>query len=142
MPRFAIKPGRAIVGAAGVTLYRVLAVKHGARTFVVVDGCMSDSLRPALYGRRYHIERAGVPVAVGTEPMTAVGRHRAAGDVLVRDARLPANIRPGDLLAVTGTGAYHHAMAASPPVVAVQYGHAWPLIRRETIEDVLRRDVR
>lgn len=147
VPRLTIEPGRAIIGAAGVTLYRVLAVKHGARTFVVVDGGMSDNPRPALYGSRYHIERAGAPAAAGTEPMTVVGRHCEAGDVLVPDARLPADLRPGDLLTVPCTGAYHHAMASNynhltrPPVVAVRGGQAWPLIRRETAQDMLRRDV-
>jgi diaminopimelate decarboxylase len=146
-PRLTIEPGRAIIGGAGVTLYRVLAVKHGARTFVVVDGGMSDNPRPALYGSRYHIERAGAPAAAGTEAMTVVGRHCEAGDVLVPDARLPADLRPGDLLTVPCTGAYHHAMASNynhltrPPVIAVHGGRAWPLIRRETADDMLRRDV-
>ena len=147
VPRLTIEPGRAIIGAAGVTLYRVLAVKHGARTFVVVDGGMSDNPRPALYGSRYHIERAGAHTAAGTEPMTVVGRHCEAGDVLVPEARLPADLRPGDLLTVPCTGAYHHAMASNynhltrPPVIAVHRGQAWPLIRRETEGDMLRRDV-
>jgi diaminopimelate decarboxylase len=79
--------------------------------------------------------------------MTVVGRHCEAGDILVPDAWLPGDIRPGDLLAVPGTGAYHHAMASNynhltrPPVIAVRDGRAWPLIRRETDEDLLRRDV-
>jgi diaminopimelate decarboxylase len=147
VPRLTIEPGRAIVGGAGITLYRVLTVKHGARTFVVVDGGMSDNPRPALYGSQYHIERAGAPTAGGTEPMTVVGRHCEAGDVLVSGAHLPTGIRPGDLLAMPCTGAYHHAMASNynhltrPPVIAVRAGQAWPLIRRETQEDMLRRDV-
>ncbi len=147
MPRLTVEPGRAIVGSAGVTLYRVLTVKHGARTYVVVDGGMSDNPRPALYGSRYTIERVGARCAAGTEPMTVVGRHCEAGDVLVPDARLPADIRPGDLLTMPCTGAYHHAMASNynhftrPPVIAVREGRAWPLIRRETDEDLLRRDV-
>ena len=147
VPRLTVEPGRAIAGPAGVTLYRVLTVKHGARTFVVVDGGMSDNPRPMLYGSRYHIERAGTRIAAETEPMTVVGRHCEAGDVLVPDARLPADIRPGDLLTVPCTGAYHHAMASNynhlgrPPVIAVREGRAWPLIRRETDEDMLRRDV-
>jgi diaminopimelate decarboxylase len=79
--------------------------------------------------------------------MTVVGRHCEAGDVLVPDARLPADIRPGDLLAVPCTGAYHHAMASNynhvtrPPVIAVRKGRARPVVRRETDEDLLRRDV-
>jgi diaminopimelate decarboxylase len=147
VPRLTIEPGRAIAGPAGVTLYRVLTVKRGPRTFVVVDGGMSDNPRPALYGSRYHVERAGTPAPAATEPVTVVGRHCEAGDVIVPDARLPADIRPGDLLAVPCTGAYHHAMAsnynhlARPPVIAVRDGRARPLIRRETDEDMLRRDV-
>jgi diaminopimelate decarboxylase len=147
MPRLTIEPGRAIVGPAGVTLYRVLAVKHDARTYVVVDGGMSDNPRPALYGSHYSIELAGTRADARTEPVIVVGRHCEAGDVLVPDARLPADIRVGDLLAVPCTGAYHHSMASNynqltrPPVVAVRGGRAWPLILRETTEDLRRRDV-
>jgi diaminopimelate decarboxylase len=147
VPRLTVEPGRAIVASAGVTLYRVLTVKHGARTFVVVDGGMSDNPRPALYGSRYHIERVGRGAAGDRRLMAVVGRHCEAGDILVPDAWLPGDIRPGDLLAVPGTGAYHHAMASNynhltrPPVIAVRDGRAWPLIRRETDEDLLRRDV-
>ncbi len=147
MPRLTIEPGRAIVGPAGLTLYRVLAVKRGIHTYVVVDGGMSDNPRPALYGSRYTITRVGAPAPTDTEPMIVVGRYCEAGDVLVRDARLPRDIRPGDLLAVPCTGAYHHAMAGNyhqivrPPVIAVRGGRAWPLVRRETPEDLLRRDV-
>ncbi len=147
VPRLTVEPGRAIVGPAGVTLYRVVTVKRGTRTFVVVDGGMSDNPRPALYGSRYHVERAGSHAAAGTERVTVAGRHCEAGDVLVPDVPLPADIRPGDLLAVPCTGAYHHAMAsnynhlARPPVIAVRDGRARPVIRRETGEDMLRRDV-
>ena len=147
VPRLTVEPGRAIVGSGGVTVYRVLTVKRGARTFVVVDGGMSDNPRPALYGSRYHVERVGSPAAEHTEPMIVVGRHCEAGDVLIPDARLPRDVGPGDLLAVPGTGAYHHAMASNynhftrPPVIAVRDGRARPLIRRETDEDMLRRDV-
>jgi diaminopimelate decarboxylase len=154
-PRLTVEPGRAIVASAGVTLYRVLAVKRGARTFVVVDGGMSDNPRPALYGSRYHVARvggagaspAGRAGAGDPESMIVVGRHCEAGDVLVPGARLPGDVGPGDLLAVPATGAYHHAMAsnynhfARPPVIAVRDGQARPLIRRETGEDMLRRDV-
>jgi diaminopimelate decarboxylase len=147
MPRLTVEPGRAIVASAGVTLYRVLTVKHGVRPLAVVDGGMSDNPRPALYGSRYHIDRVGRGSADGRELMTVVGRHCEAGDILVPDAWLPGDTRPGDLLAVPGTGAYHHAMASNynhltrPPVIAVRDGRAWPLIRRETDEDLLRRDV-
>jgi diaminopimelate decarboxylase len=147
VPRLTVEPGRAIVASAGVTLYRVLTVKRGARTFVVVDGGMSDNPRPALYGSRYHVQRVGSPPADHTEPVIVVGRHCEAGDVLIPDARLPRDVGPGDLLAVPATGAYHHAMASNynhftrPPVIAVRDGRARPLIRRETDEDMLRRDV-
>jgi diaminopimelate decarboxylase len=147
VPRLTLEPGRAIVGQAGLTLYRVLTVKRGPAAIVVVDGGMSDSERPATRGGGRHVERVGPPTTAPAEAMTVVGRHCQTGDVLVPDALLPADIRAGDLLAVPCTGAYHHAMASNynlltrPPVIAVRDGRAWPLIRRETDEDVLRRDV-
>ncbi|GAA4487864.1 diaminopimelate decarboxylase [Actinoallomurus oryzae] len=146
-PSLTVEPGRAIVASAGVTLYRVVAVKHGARTFVVVDGGMSDNPRPALYGSRYSVARIGPGSGAGEAPATVVGRHCEAGDVIAADVPLPADVRPGDLLAVPCTGAYHHSMAsnynqvARPPVVAVRGGRARPLVRRETLEDLIRRDV-
>jgi diaminopimelate decarboxylase len=145
VPTMIVEPGRAIVAAAGVTLYRVLAVKHGVRTFVVVDGGMSDNPRPALYGSRYSVARVGP--GGPSRHMTVVGRHCEAGDVIAADVPLPSDLRPGDLLAVPCTGAYHHAMASNynqvprPPVVAVHGGRARPLVRRETFEDLIRRDV-
>jgi diaminopimelate decarboxylase len=146
-PELIVEPGRAIVAAAGVTLYRVLAVKHGVRTFVVVDGGMSDNPRPALYGSRYAVARVGDREGMPDQPMTVVGRHCEAGDVIATDVPLPGDVRPGDLLVVPCTGAYHHSMASNynmitrPPVVAVRAGRAWPLVRRETEEDLIRRDV-
>jgi diaminopimelate decarboxylase len=148
VPRLVIEPGRAIIGRAMVTLYRVLAVKHvaGVRTFVAVDGGISDNPRPALYGAQYSARLVGRSVA-GTHPVTVVGRHCEAGDVLARDVLLPADTRPGDLLAVPGTGAYNHSMASNynlvgrPPVIAVRDGAARVLVRRETETDLLRRDV-
>jgi diaminopimelate decarboxylase len=147
VPRLTVEPGRAIVGAAGVTLYRVLGVKHGTRTYVVVDGGMSDNPRPALYGSRYAVARAGGQEGMPDQPMTVVGRHCEAGDVVAADVPLPGDVRPGDLLVVPCTGAYHHSMASNynlitrPPVIAVRAGRAWPLVRRETEEDLIRRDV-
>ena len=146
-PELTVEPGRAIVAAAGVTLYRVLAVKHGVRTFVVVDGGMSDNPRPALYGSRYTVARAGHPTGVKDAPVTVVGRHCEAGDVIAADVPLPGDVRPSDLLVVPCTGAYHHAMASNynlvgrPPVIAARGGRAWPLVCRETVEDLFRRDV-
>ncbi|GHH33864.1 diaminopimelate decarboxylase [Lentzea cavernae] len=145
-PRLLIEPGRSIVANAGVTLYRVCAVKHGlTRTFVAVDGGMSDNPRPALYGAKYAVRlvgRGGRP-----KPVTVVGRHCEAGDVLAEDVPLPHDVHAGDLLAVPATGAYHHALASNynqvcrPPVVAVKDGVARPIVRRETEEDLLRRYV-
>jgi len=146
-PELTVEPGRAIVAAAGVTVYRVLAVKHGARTFVVVDGGMSDNPRPALYGSRYTVARVGRRTGAEEALVTVAGRYCEAGDVIAADVPLPGDVRPGDLLAVPCTGAYHHSMAsnynqvARSPVVAVRGGRAWPLVRRETAEDLIRRDV-
>ena len=148
VPRLVIEPGRAIVNRAMVTLYRVLAVKHapGGRIFVAVDGGMSDNPRPELYGARYSVH-AVRPSQTPTELVTVVGRHCEAGDVLAADVPLPADVRPGDLVAVPGTGAYNHSMASNynligrPPVIAVLDGAARPLIRRETSNDLLARDI-
>ena len=147
-PRITVEPGRAIISRATVTLYRVVSVKHvaGLRTFVAVDGGMSDNPRPALYGARYSVRavsRSADPVQLAT----VVGRHCEAGDVLAADVALPAGTRPGDLLAVACTGAYHHSMASNynmvtrPPVVAVRDGAARLLVRRETAADMRQRDV-
>jgi diaminopimelate decarboxylase len=113
---------------------------------VAVDGGMSDNPRPALYGARYSVRavsRAADPVQL----TTVVGRHCEAGDVLAADVALPTGTRPGDLLAVACTGAYHYSMASSynmvgrPPVVAVRDGAARLLVRRETAADMRQRDV-
>jgi diaminopimelate decarboxylase len=148
VPHLVIEPGRAIVNQAMVTLYRVLGVKHGAagRALVAVDGGMSDNRWPELYGASYsvHPVRASRARPVLT---TVVGRHCQAGDVLAADVPLPADLRPGDLVAVAGTGAFNHAVASNydmvgrPPVIAVRDGTARPLIRRETSEDLLARDI-
>ncbi|MER6463109.1 diaminopimelate decarboxylase [Streptomyces sp. NPDC001288] len=148
VPRLIIEPGRAVVGPAGIAVYRVLAVKKtGEHTFVAVDGGMSDNPRPALYGVRYAPRLVGRASSAPTAPVTVVGRHCEAGDVLAADAGLPADVRPGDLLAVPVAGAYHLSMASGynlvgrPPVTAVRAGHARLLVRRESLEDIRRRDV-
>ncbi|WP_374228665.1 diaminopimelate decarboxylase [Streptomyces sp. ET3-23] len=148
VPRLTVEPGRWIAGPAGVALYRVLAVKTtGTRTFVAVDGGMSDNPRPALYGVRYTVRLVGRTSPVPARTMTVVGRHCEAGDVLAEDVPLPGDIRPGDVLAVPASGAYHVSMASSynlvgrPPVVAVTDGRARLLVRRETLEDLRGRDV-
>ncbi|HEY4465172.1 MAG TPA: diaminopimelate decarboxylase [Streptosporangiaceae bacterium] len=149
VPRITVEPGRAIVARAGVTLYRVIAVKRrpAGRVFVAVDGGVSDNPRPALYGASYTFRVAGRPAGHPGPPATIVGRHCEAGDVLARDVPLPADVRPGDLLVAACTGAYHHSMASSynlvgrPPVIAVIDGRARVLVRRETDADLRRRDV-
>ncbi|MBA6435169.1 diaminopimelate decarboxylase [Streptomyces sp. GMR22] len=148
VPRLIVEPGRAVVGPAGVALYRVLAVKRtGHRTFVAVDGGMSDNPRPALYGVRYAPRLVGRATTAPPTTTTVAGRHCEAGDVLAGEAELPGDIRPGDLLAVPVAGAYHLSMASGynlvgrPPVVAVADGRARLLIRRESLDDIRGRDV-
>ncbi|MEU7889418.1 diaminopimelate decarboxylase [Microbispora bryophytorum] len=147
-PRLTVEPGRAVAGPAGVTLYRVIAVKKGLRrTYVAVDGGMSDNPRPAMYGSRYEMRMIGRPTHEGERDFTVVGHHCESGDTLAEAAALPADIRPGDVLAVAATGAYNHSMASTynmngrPPVVAVSRGKARLVVRREGLDDLLRRDV-
>ncbi|WP_405527417.1 diaminopimelate decarboxylase [Streptomyces avidinii] len=148
VPRLAVEPGRAVVGPAGVALYRVLAVKHtGKNVFVAVDGGMSDNPRPALYGVRYAPRLVGRHSTAGPRTATVVGRHCEAGDILASDVQLPGDIHPGDLLAVPVAGAYQLSMASGynlvgrPAVVAVHEGTARLLVRRETLEDYRSRDI-
>jgi diaminopimelate decarboxylase len=139
------EPGRALVGNAGVTLYTVGTVKRipDVRTYVAVDGGMSDNLRPMLYGARYEAEiadRFG-----GGEICTIAGMHCESGDVLVRDVPLN-DPRVGDILVIPATGAYSHAMANNynavprPPVIFCRDGEARVVVRRETYEDLTLRD--
>ncbi|WP_156726113.1 diaminopimelate decarboxylase [Streptomyces apocyni] len=148
-PRISVEPGRAIVGPTAFTLYEVGTVKPlpGLRTYVSVDGGMSDNIRTALYDAEYSV--ALVSRRSDAEPMLArvVGKHCESGDIVVKDAFLPADLAPGDLLAVPATGAYCRSMASNynhalrPPVVAVKDGQARVVVRRETEEDLLRLDV-
>jgi diaminopimelate decarboxylase len=147
-PSVVVEPGRAISGRAGVTLYRVRSVKTQAsgRTFVAVDGGMSDNPRVSLYGARYTVALANRQPLGLKQLVTVAGRHCEAGDEIARDIELPADVRPGDLLAVACTGAYHHSMASNynmvgrPAVVGVRDGRARELVRRETVADLLARD--
>ncbi|MFF8413990.1 diaminopimelate decarboxylase [Streptomyces omiyaensis] len=148
VPRLLVEPGRAVVGPAGVAVYRVLAVKTTAgRSFAAVDGGMGDNPRPALYGARYAPRLIGRRSTAPVVRTTVAGRHCEAGDLLAEDVGLPADLRPGDLLAVPVAGAYHLSMASPynlvgrPPVVAVRDGAARLLVRRETLEDLRARDV-
>ncbi|MEU6760959.1 diaminopimelate decarboxylase [Streptomyces sp. NPDC046853] len=148
-PRISVEPGRAIVGPTAFTLYEVGTVKplEGLRTYVSVDGGMSDNIRTALYDAEYSV--ALVSRESDAEPMLVrvVGKHCESGDIVVKDAFLPADLAPGDLIAVPATGAYCRSMASNynhalrPPVVAVREGQARVIVRRETEEDLLRLDV-
>ncbi|WP_405490584.1 diaminopimelate decarboxylase [Nocardia sp. NBC_00511] len=148
-PKIALEPGRAIVARAGVTLYRVLSIKHveGGHTYVTVDGGMSDNPRVALYGARYDAVVANRHPTGEHMTVTIAGRHCEAGDILAHDVRLPVDLRPGEVLAMPCTGAYHHSLASSyngigrPPIVAVRDGRSRELVRRETIDDLLCRDI-
>ena len=149
VPRISVEPGRAIVGPTAFTLYEVGTVKEldGLRTYVSVDGGMSDNIRTALYDAEYTV--ALVSRTSTAPPMLSrvVGKHCESGDIVVRDAFLPADLAPGDLIAVPATGAYCRSMASNynhalrPPVVAVKDGEARVIVRRETEEDLLRLDV-
>jgi diaminopimelate decarboxylase len=139
------EPGRSLVANAGVTIYTVGTVKRipGVRTYVAVDGGMSDNLRPMLYGARYEAEiadRFG-----GSDEVTIAGMHCESGDILVREALLD-DPRPGDVVVTPATGAYGHAMANNynalrrPPVIFCKDGDARVAVRRETYDDLTRRD--
>jgi diaminopimelate decarboxylase len=147
VPRILVEPGRSLVGNAGVTAYRVGTVKEipGVRTYVAVDGGMSDNLRPMLYGAHYE---AVIADRAGETPdtlATIAGMHCESGDVLVRDTELAAP-RVGDALVTPATGAYGYAMANNyngvprPPVIFCREGQARIVVRRETWDDLLSRD--
>ncbi len=147
VPRVAIEPGRSLVGNAGVTAYRVGTVKEipGVRTYVAVDGGMSDNLRPMLYGARYEAVIASRAGETPDTEATIAGMHCESGDVLIRDATIAAP-RVGDVLVTPATGAYGHAMANNyngvprPPVVFCREGEARVVVRRESWDDLLSRD--
>jgi diaminopimelate decarboxylase len=144
-----VEPGRAIVAAAAITVYTVGTIKHipGVRTYVAVDGGMSDNPRPVLYGSGYEGFLPADVAAPRTLQARLVGKHCESGDVLIFDAMLPSNITVSDLLATPVTGAYGRSMASNynmltrPPVVFVADGTARPVVRRESMEDLVRHDL-
>ncbi len=148
-PRLVAEPGRAVVGNAGVTLYRVGAVKRAASDarVVAVDGGMSDNPRPMLYEARYDVAHAGPVTCDELVATTVVGRHCESGDVVASGVPLAVDIAPGDLLAVAATGAYCYPLASNynrtprPAVVAVEGGEAQVWLRRETHDDLDRLEV-
>jgi diaminopimelate decarboxylase len=145
VPKLFVEPGRSIAGKAAVTAYTVGTVKviPGVRTYVAVDGGMSDNLRPMLYDSRYEAMLANKAEAPATDVVTIAGKHCESGDVLVRDVHI-APPQPGDILVTPATGAYGYAMANNynaqprPAVVLVAGGRARVIIERETWDDVLR----
>jgi diaminopimelate decarboxylase len=142
--RLVVEPGRSMVGRSGVTLYSVVTVKRGARTHVAVDGGMGDNLEPMLYGTRF------APAILDrdrpAETCDLVGHHCESGDVLARDVPL-ATPQVGDRVVVPATGAYCYSMlnnyngARRPPVIVVRDGEARLAVRRETVADLMARDV-
>ena len=147
--RVAVEPGRSIVAAAAVTVYTLGTVKHipGIRTYLAVDGGMSDNPRPVLYGSGYEAFLPRAPFAERSMLGRLVGKHCESGDVLLNEAYLPADTHVGDLIATPVTGAYGRSMGSNynailrPPVVFVADGAARLVVRRETYADLLATDV-
>lgn len=152
LPRLAVEPGRAIIGGAAVTVYEIGTVKPVdvtddlIRNYISVDGGISDNIRTALYDAKYTVALASRQTNAVATTSRVVGKHCESGDIVVRDAQLPADLVPGDLLAVAATGAYCRAMASNynyiprPAVVSVKDGKAQVLLRRETMDDLLALD--
>ncbi|WP_294180493.1 diaminopimelate decarboxylase [uncultured Schumannella sp.] len=157
VPDLAIEPGRAIIGTPGVTLYEVGTTKpvevsldggaSATRLYVSVDGGMSDNARPALYEADYTVRLASRASHAAPVLVRIAGKHCESGDIVVRDDYLPGDVAPEDLLAVPATGAYCFSLASNynyltrPAVVAVRDGRSRLLVRRETEDDLLRRDL-
>jgi len=151
-PRLSVEPGRAIAGPAAITVYEVGTVKavelDGGlrRTYVSVDVGMSDNIRTALYDAQYTCVLANRDSDAAPVLSRVVGKHCESGDIVVRDAWLPADVRAGDLIAVAATGAYCRGMASNynhiprPPVIGVREGSSFVMVRRETEDDVLSLD--
>lgn len=153
VPVVAIEPGRSIIGPSTTTLYTVGTIKDvlvdgvATRKYVSVDGGMSDNVRPSLYGADYSVRLANRSSAAEPALVRIVGKHCESGDIVVRADYLPSDVQPGDLVGVPATGAYGWAMASNynylgrPPVVAVINGEARVIVRGETEEDLLARDM-
>jgi diaminopimelate decarboxylase len=153
VPRLSVEPGRAIIGPSMLTLYEVGTVKPVSldsglvRNYVSVDGGMSDNIRTALYDADYTAVLANRLSSAPAQLSRVVGKHCESGDIVVRDCWLPADLAPGDLLAVAATGAYCYAMASNynqiprPPVIAVTGSESSVIVRRETLEQLMANDV-
>ena len=153
-PRLVVEPGRAIAGPGTVTLYEVGTVKDvdvsasAHRRYISVDGGMSDNVRTALYGAEYDLRLVSRSTDASPTLARVVGKHCESGDIVVRDAGVPADLHPGDLVAVAATGAYCYSLSSRynligrPAVVAVRDGRARLILRRETVDDLLSLEVR
>ena len=153
-PRLVVEPGRAIAGPGTVTLYEVGTVKDvdvsttAHRRYVSVDGGMSDNVRTALYDAQYDARLVSRISDAPAELARIVGKHCETGDIVVRDAWVPGDLQPGDLLGVAATGAYCYSLSSRynmigrPAVVAVRAGRARLILRRETVDDLLSLEVR
>lgn len=150
VPAVFVEPGRSLVGTSAVTVYRVGTVKKipGVRTYVAVDGGMSDNIRPALYGARYEAFLANRVDAKAGPRVTVCGKHCESGDILIKDVHLPEDVTEGDLLCIPATGAYTYSMASNynriprPPIVLLEEGRATEIVARETHADLLHLDRR
>jgi diaminopimelate decarboxylase len=131
-----------------VTIYRIGTIKKipGVRTFISVDGGMSDNIRPALYDARYEARLANRMEAPPGPRVTVAGKHCESGDILISDVHLPEDVSVGDLLCIPATGAYTYSMANNynrvprPPIIMVADGDATEIVRRETNDDLLKLD--
>jgi diaminopimelate decarboxylase len=152
-PKLVVEPGRAIAGPGTITLYEVGTVKDvdvsatAHRRYVSVDGGMSDNIRTALYDAQYDVRLVSRVSDAPATQSRVVGKHCESGDIIVRDAWVPDDIRPGDLVAVAATGAYCYSLSSRynmicrPAVVAVRAGESRLILRRETVEDLLSLEV-
>ena len=147
--RLSVEPGRAVVAQAAVALYTVGTIKHlpGIRTYVAVDGGMSDNPRPVLYGSGYEVFLPRAATAERPREVTVVGKHCESGDIVVPEGWVPQDLAVGDVLGVPVAGAYGYSMASNynkvprPAVVFARNGEAREVIRRETYDDLLRLDL-
>lgn len=148
VPKVIVEPGRSIAGPAGVTLYTIGSVKQipNVRTYVAVDGGMTDNPRPALYQAQYEAMVANKALEAPNQVVSIAGKCCESGDMLIWDLQVP-EVVPGDILAVSATGAYNYSMAnnynriTKPAVVFVKDGQAAVVVKRETLDDLIRNDV-
>lgn len=153
-PRLVVEPGRAIAGPGTITLYEVGTIKDvdvsatANRRYVSVDGGMSDNIRTALYDAQYDVRLVSRLSDAPATQARLVGKHCETGDILVRDAWVPDDVGPGDLVATAATGAYCYSLSSRynmicrPAVVAVKAGESRLILRRETVDDLLSLEVR